>query len=75
VAVLLYNPVNTPEYLLPALPDGAEELVTMTETVEEEYDSVDELCREMDELQLLFFEEPAPGTEAEIGTDNLSWPV
>jgi anti-sigma factor RsiW len=75
VAVLLYNPVETPEYLLPALPDGAEELVTMTETVEEEYESVDELCREMDELQLLFFEEPAPGTEAEIGADNLSLPA
>jgi len=64
--------VENPEYIISTTPNEAEELVAMTETVEEEYDSVDELCREMDELQLLFFEEPAPGTEAEIGADNLS---
>jgi len=71
-AVLLYNPVKTPEYLPSVLPDAAEELVAMTETVEEEYDSVDELCREMDELQQLFLNEPAPDTEAEMGVDNIS---
>jgi len=75
VAVLLYHPAESPEYLVTAVPNEAEELVTMTETVEEEYDSVDELCREMDELQLLFFEEPAPGTEVEIGGANLSLPA
>ena len=47
----------------------AEELVTMTETVEEEYGSVDELCREMDELQLLFFEAPDPNSEVEMNVD------
>ena len=75
VAVLLYHPAESPEYLVTAVPNEAEELVTMTETVEEEYGSVDELCREIDELQLLFFEEPDPGSEAESGPDKVSVPV
>ncbi|HDL65022.1 MAG TPA: hypothetical protein ENH12_06490 [Proteobacteria bacterium] len=75
VAVLLYHPAETPENLLPTVLSEAEELVTMTETVEEEYESVDELCREMDELQQLFFQEPDPGSEAEIGSDKVSVPV
>ena len=69
VAVLLYHPTETPKYIIPAAPNETEELVTMTETVEEEYDSVDELCREMDELQLLFFEAPDPNSEVEMNVD------
>ena len=69
VAVLLYHPTETPKYIISAAPNETEELVTMTETVEEEYDSVDELCREMDELQLLFFADPDPDSEVEMNVD------
>ena len=69
VAVLLYHPTETPKYIISAAPNETEELVTMTETVEEEYDSVDELCREMDELQLLFFEAPDSNSEVEMNVD------
>jgi len=72
IAVILFQPVENPDYLVSTTPNEVEELVAMTETVEEEYDSVDELCREMDELQQLFLNEPAPDTEAEMGVDNIS---
>lgn len=75
VVLLLYHPAKGPDSAGPVPPDGANELVAMTETVEEEFDSVGELCREIDELQLLFLEEPDPGSEAEIGSDNLSAPA
>lgn len=75
VVLLLYHPAKGPDYAGPAPSDGANELVAMTETVEEEFDSVGELCREIDELQLLFLEAPDPGSEAEIKSDDLSAPA
>lgn len=75
IAVLLYHPAETPEYIVSVAANRAEELVTMTETVEEEYESVDELCGEMDELQQLFFNDPDSGSAAEIWSANLSVPA
>ena len=72
-AILLFHPAETPRSFVAGPSTAAEELVTMTETVEEEYDSVDELCREMDELQRQFLDEPDGGSEADIGSGRLSF--
>ncbi|MEA1927166.1 MAG: zf-HC2 domain-containing protein [Candidatus Auribacterota bacterium] len=75
IAVLIFHPAGTTKYIVPETSGPAEELLTMTEIVEEEYNSIDELCREMDELQQLFLNEPNSGQEAEIGLDCISAPV
>jgi len=73
IAMIIFRPADRPEYIGPAAPDQADELVTMTETVEAEYDSVDELCREMEELQRQFLDEPDGGSEADSRSGRLSF--
>ena len=54
LAVLIVGKIPSPDSPPAATP--SDELVEMSETVEEEFNSISELCREIDELQSLFFE-------------------
>lgn len=70
--MILVDPFQNSSSLISPGSNQAEELVTMTEVIEEEYDSVDELCREMDELQKLFFQDTEKDSKDEVSSKNSS---
>lgn len=51
------------------------ELVAMTEEMEDEYQSITEICREIDDLKALFYDEGKAGPEAGIKRNPLTVPA
>lgn len=75
-AVLLILPSEkSPRLSIPVLSNGANDLVTMTEVVEDEFQSVAEICSEIDALQSLFLNSPEPGSEVEIPMKETTVPA
>ncbi|MDP8213901.1 MAG: anti-sigma factor [Candidatus Euphemobacter frigidus] len=74
--VLLVLPsAKSPRSSIPVLSNGANDLVAMTEVVEDEFQSVAEICGEIDALQSLFLNSPEPGSEVGIPVKETTVPA